>query len=91
MTVETDNTNTRRDETEYSNGTQRKQESQTIVLLFPAIFFVHFHYPCLYLRSLTCARVINCSSDRFVSFRMGAGGPPCRYVLKSVEGFIFMS
>jgi hypothetical protein len=36
--------------------------------------FVHFHYPCLHLRSLTCARIFNCSADWFVNFRMGRGG-----------------
>jgi hypothetical protein len=38
MTVEIDNTNTRRDETEKSNGMQSKQENRTIVLVLPAMF-----------------------------------------------------
>ena len=86
MTLEIDNANTRRDETEKSNGTQRNPESRTVVLLLPTMLPSIFYVCCLYLVTVSSTVQLR---DLLVS-KWGTGGPLCGNVFKNVEGFIFM-
>jgi len=78
LTTQTDNTNWQH---KHKKGRNREVErgaeetGKPNYCITPSCnSFVHFHYPCLYLRSLTCARTFNCSADWFVSFRLGSWG-----------------
>ena len=82
MTVDTDNTNTRTDETEKSSGTRRRQESRAVVLLLPAmlpsVFIIQFYICVPYLATVSSTVQL---IDLLVS-KCGSGGG-----FRSVEMF----